>query len=119
MKSGEVPPSDEAWGATSRRRFLKACGTAAIALFVDASCSKPRKETAPVWTAVPAQVWTVGVPVHLNLAAYCTDADGDTLTFELDQPLPSGLSLNGSVISGTPSAVFTAKQFVATADDHS
>ena len=72
---------------------------------------------APVWTTIPDQVWVVGVPVHLDLAQYCTDPDGDALTFALSLSLPAGLTLTGSVISGIPSAVFAATSFTATADD--
>jgi hypothetical protein len=72
---------------------------------------------APAWTTIPDQVWVVGVPVHLDLAAYCTDPDGDALTYALSAPLPEGLTLTGSVISGTPTAAFAAAAFTATADD--
>lgn len=71
----------------------------------------------PAWTSVPDQTWVVGVPVLLDLAAYCTDPDGDALTFSLDLALPPGLTLSGSVISGTPTAVFATASFTATADD--
>jgi hypothetical protein len=72
---------------------------------------------APVWTTIPDQVWVVGVPVHLDLANYFTDPEGDALTFALSAPLPDGLTLTGSVISGTPTAVFAAAPYTATADD--
>ena len=72
---------------------------------------------APAWTEVPDQIWTVGQPVELDLAQYCTDPDGDPLTFSLDQELPPGLVLDGSVIRGTPTAEFAAAPFTATADD--
>lgn len=72
---------------------------------------------APVWAPIPDQVWTVGVPVTLDLSQYCTDPDGDPLVFTLDQLLPPGLTINGSVISGTPTAAFDTRPFVATADD--
>ena len=108
-------------GATTRRGFLKACGTAAIALIGVTSLAPIRRALAavPVWTAIPPQVWTLGVPVYLDLAAYCTDPDGDPLTFSLSQALPPGVTLSGSVISGTPSVVFAQQSFIATADDHS
>ena len=120
MRSRSVPSPSKNRGATTRRGFLKTCGTAAIA-FVGAAPlgTLVRKAWAavPVWTTIPAQVWTVGVPVRLDLAAYCTDADGDPLSFTLDQPLPPGVALNGGVISGTPSGPFSARPFVATGDD--
>ncbi|MES9991792.1 MAG: hypothetical protein ABW098_07555 [Candidatus Thiodiazotropha sp.] len=72
---------------------------------------------APVWSTIPAQTWTVGVAVHIDLNDYVTDADGDTLTFSLDQALPDGVTLDGSVISGTPTAETATASYVATADD--
>ncbi len=60
----------------------------------------------------------VGVPVYLDLADYCTDPDGGSITFELDQPLPPGVTLVGSVIAGTPEVEFLTTQIVAIADDH-
>ena len=119
VKSGIVSSSDEIHEETTRRGFLKACGTAVIAFIAGAACDRPGKAhaTAPVWKRIPDQVWAISVPVYLDLASYCTDADGDPLTFDLDQALPPGLALNGSVISGTPSALFSATPFIATADD--
>lgn len=72
---------------------------------------------APVWSVIPDQTWVVGVPVLLDLAAYCTDPDGDALSFSLDLALPPGVTLSGSVISGTPTAEFAQATFVATAAD--
>jgi hypothetical protein len=72
---------------------------------------------APVWTTVPNQVWTVGVPVSLNLSAYCTDPDGDALTFSLDRSLPPGVTRNGAIISGTPTSTYASTTFIATAED--
>ena len=112
--------SPDAGRLTSRRGFLKVAGTAAIGLMGAASLPglvRKALAAAPVWTAIPNQVWAVGVPVRLDLAAYCTDPDGDPLTFSISPPLPPGLALNGSVISGTPTQTFSTAQFVATADD--
>lgn len=108
--------------ATTRRAFLRACGTAAVGLIGAGAILVPARRAyaaAPVWAAVPAQVWALGVPVHLDLKAYCTDADGDPLTFTLDRALPPGVTLSGGVISGTPTGVFSATTFIATADDQS
>lgn len=120
MKSEIDSSPGEIHRATTRRGFLKACGTAAITVVAGAAATFPLRKAfaaVPVWATIPTQVWAVGVPVQLNLANYCTDADGDPLTFELDQPLPPGVTRNGSVISGTPTGVFAARQYVATADD--
>jgi hypothetical protein len=72
---------------------------------------------APVWSTIPTQVWIVGVPVYIDLNDYVTDPDDDILAFSLDQPLPDGVTLNGSVISGTPTAAIATAQYVVTADD--
>jgi hypothetical protein len=117
LRGGPSTPSSPA----TRRSFLKLFGTAVAACLGGvASLSPFRKAFAapPTWSTVPNQVWTVGVPVNLNLASYCNDPDADPLTFTLDRALPPGLALNGSIISGTPTATFAAASFVATADDH-
>ncbi|MES9943930.1 MAG: hypothetical protein ABW080_03110 [Candidatus Thiodiazotropha sp.] len=72
---------------------------------------------APVWSTIPAQAWTVGVPVYLDLNDYVTDADGDALTISLDSALPDGVSINDGVISGTPTAETASASYMATADD--
>lgn len=72
---------------------------------------------APVWRTIPAQTWTVGVPVYLDLNDYVTDADDDALTISLDSALPDGVTLNDGVISGTPTGETDAASYVATADD--
>jgi len=70
-----------------------------------------------VWTTIPVQNWVAGQPVFLDLADYASDADGDSLTFSLDIALPKGVTLNGSIISGTPEAPMEATSYVASADD--
>ncbi|PVV19379.1 MAG: hypothetical protein B6D78_13585 [gamma proteobacterium symbiont of Ctena orbiculata] len=72
---------------------------------------------APVWSTIPAQTWTVGVPVYLDLNDYVTDADGDALTISLDSALPNGVTINDGVISGTPSTATASTSYAATADD--
>jgi hypothetical protein len=107
--------------ATTRRGFLRTCGRVAVGLVgLGGGLAFPFRKAsaaAPLWSTIPAQVWTVGVPVYLDLTAHCTDADGDTLSFSLNRSLPPGVTLNGSVISGTPTGTFSAAQFIATADD--
>lgn len=72
----------------------------------------------PVWAAIPDQAWVVGVPVYFDLAAYCSDADAfDALTYSISPTLPAGLTLSGSIISGTPTAELATTAFIATADD--
>ncbi|MGH7680475.1 MAG: T9SS type A sorting domain-containing protein [Candidatus Eiseniibacteriota bacterium] len=68
------------------------------------------------WLPIPAQDWMVGTPVHLDLADYCTDDSVDPATFALDQPLPPGLTLQGGVISGVPTAISAVSNYVASVD---
>ncbi|MEW8684173.1 MAG: hypothetical protein AB2556_00060 [Candidatus Thiodiazotropha sp.] len=72
---------------------------------------------APVWRTIPAQTWTLGVPVYLDLNDYVTDADGDALTLSLDLALPDGVTLNDGVISGTPTTETASATYLVTADD--
>ncbi len=72
---------------------------------------------APAWTVIPDQSWVVGTPVLFDLRDYCSDADGDAVTFSLVGTLPPGLTLVGSVIQGTPTEVTAATMFTVTADD--
>jgi len=109
-------------GPVARRSFLKLCGaTVAAWLGGGAAILTPLRKAmaaAPVWTAsIPNQVWTVGVPVSLDLSAYCTDPDGDSLTFTLDRALPAGVTRTGAIISGTPTSTFASTTFTATAED--
>ena len=108
-------------GPATRRGFLKVFGAVVAACLGSVASLTPFKKAfaaPPTWSTIPNQAWTVGVPVSLNLASYCTDPDGNPLTFTLDRALPPGLTLNGSIISGTPTATFASTSFVATADDH-
>jgi hypothetical protein len=69
----------------------------------------------PVWFPIPTQVWEVGVPVQLDLTDYCS-LGPPAVTFSLDEPLPEGVNLTGSVISGAPTEPFPPTHFVAFAD---
>lgn len=108
-------------GPVPRRSFLKLLGAAVVTCVgcgVDAlGPVRNALAAAPAWSTIPNQVWTVGVPVHLDLSAYCTDPDGDPLTFTLSRSLPTGVTQNGAIISGTPTSTFPATSFTATADD--
>lgn len=111
--------SEEGLTDLSRRKFLRsaACTTAVCALAGPGfAVAGP---AAPVWSVIPNQIWQIGQPVFLDLADYVTDPDGDPLTFTLDLPLPEGVTLNGSVISGTPVAESPTLVVSATADDGS
>ncbi|WP_460926551.1 beta strand repeat-containing protein [Spirosoma agri] len=56
----------------------------------------------PTTTGIPSQTILVGQGYQLQLTTYFSDPDGQALTFQASG-LPTGLSLSGSVISGTPS----------------
>jgi hypothetical protein len=105
---------------TTRRDFLRTCLTALGALAAGALAARPWTRAAavsPVWEVIPAQTWTVGEPVQLDLADYCSNPEHGRLSFRMSRLLPPGLTLKGSVISGTPTAYFPATQFVAIADN--
>lgn len=47
--------------------------------------------------------FTVGVPIaDIDLGLYCTDINGDPITITALSPLPAGLTIAGSVLTGTP-----------------
>jgi hypothetical protein len=100
---------------TTRRDFLKIASTATLASMF--TWRRTVRAASPVWSTIPDQTWTVGQPVYLDLADYVTDPDGDSLIFSLDVALPQGVTLNGSVISGTPEAPMAARSYVASAND--
>ena len=103
----------------TRRNFMKRATTAftALALGAAALISTKAKAAAPVWATIPNQLWRLGEPVFLDLSDFVTDTDGDALRFSLNLPLPPGITLNGSVISGVPTTEFPTAAFTATADD--
>ena len=76
-----------------------------------------RADTAPVWVQIPEQSWTVGAPVFLDLADYCSDPEGKALVFALNGQLPAGVTMEGSIIRGSPVSASPAVELVATADD--
>ena len=84
---------------------------------IDASSSAgPGTGDAPVWAEIPDQSIEVGVPFELDLAEFVEDPDGDALVFaQVSGDLPDGLTLDGSLISGIPTAVgnFDGLQFSA------
>lgn len=102
----------------TRRLFLIGGGSMiAVAAACGSDSGPGGTNEGPVWSPIPDQSWAIGVPVSFDLRDYCTDADGDTLTFSLVAPLPPGLSLEGSVISGIPTEVTSPAAFTAMADD--
>ena len=62
----------------------------------------------PEWSVVPAQALTVGGAYSLDLAGYASSPGGDTPSFSVVSGiLPAGLSIVGTRIVGTPTAVET------------
>ncbi|QIP11531.1 hypothetical protein G8759_02235 [Spirosoma aureum] len=68
-----------------------------------ASCQTGNNPSSPPTTSgIPNQTILVGQAYQLQLTNYFSDPDGQSLTFSATG-LPAGLSLTGSLISGTPS----------------
>lgn len=107
-------------GRQHRREFLKGSTAVALIAGVGGLCSEASHadtNKVPVWTNIPDQNWAVGVPVYVDLRTYCSDPDDDQLEFAINAPLPAGVSLDGSIISGTPTGEMPAQYFVAMVDD--
>jgi hypothetical protein len=69
----------------------------------------------PTTTGIPSQTIVQGQAYQLQLTSYFTDPDGQTLTFQA-VGLPAGLTLTGSVISGTPAQTGVASVRVTALD---
>ncbi len=81
-----------------------------------ASCqsgSSPNRP--PTATGIPNQTIVQGQAYQLQLTSYFTDPDWQALTFQA-LGLPAGLSLTGSVISGTPTQTGLANVMVTALD---
>lgn len=107
-------------GGKSRREFLKgstAIAAGAVGVGIAGWPDVVWAADDPIWLAIPDQTWAVGVPVNFDLANYATSQIGAELLFSLNKILPNGVSLNGSVISGTPTATFSDSGYIATAED--
>jgi len=101
----------------SRREFLKGTAAVTVGMGIGAWSDRCWAVGDPIWQAIPDQTWAVGVPVYLDLANYAASQIGANLLFTLNKALPNGVSLNGSVISGTPTATFSGNGYIATAED--
>lgn len=53
----------------------------AIVIFLITGCPLTNKN--PVWTTLPELVKDIGDVVNINLSAYCTDPEGETLTYSI------------------------------------
>lgn len=73
---------------------------------------------APTWTAIPDQDWIIGNSVSIDLDDFADDLDVETLTYSIvTGTLAAGLSLSGSVISGTPTTSGETDSITVRADD--
>jgi len=63
---------------------------------------------------IPDQDLPVGQPASIDLAAWFSYSGG-TIAYAVSPALPAGLSLTGSVISGTPGAAAAAADYTVTA----
>jgi hypothetical protein len=74
---------------------------------------------APVWSAIADQDVITGESYSLDLSGYVTDEDTeDTFTYTVASgTLPSGLSLAGSLVSGTPTTAGQSSTVVFRVDD--
>lgn len=74
--------------------------------------------SAPTWDSVPDQDLIVGNSLTLNLGDYADDADTEPLTYTVQSgTLPTGLTLSGSTISGTPTVAGESSAVTVRADD--
>ncbi|MDO6461910.1 putative Ig domain-containing protein [Granulosicoccaceae sp. 1_MG-2023] len=73
--------------------------------------------SAPTFKTIPSQSGTIGEKFSLNLADYASDADGDTLKYSFGGT-PGFLSLNGSVLSGTPASANSWTVTVSVTDSY-
>jgi hypothetical protein len=125
-----------------RREFVRGMivGAAAVAVGCDgtmtgtpADGSTPRTDggtrtgdsasgnAAPVWSTIPPITFTQGVAATISIAAYVSDADGDTLTvMKNDVALPPGVTFDAvdlSFVYDGVGAVATTEGHILTADD--
>jgi len=104
----------------SRRKFLKGTFSVAAGAFGVGVAGWPDAAWAaddPIWQTIPDQTWAVGVPVQLDLADYASSQISAELLFSINQALPDGVSLRGTVIKGTPTGTFSQDGYVVTAQD--
>lgn len=74
--------------------------------------------SAPTWDSVPDQDLIVGNSLSLNLGDYADDSDTDPLTYTVESgTLPTGVTLSGSTISGTPTTAGESSAVTIRADD--
>ena len=73
----------------------------------------------PVWATIPSQDLIVSQAFNLDLDVYASDADvGDTLTYSIvGGTLPTGVSLVGSDITGTPTVAGESSTITVRASD--
>ena len=72
----------------------------------DDAVATTNANTAPVWQTIAQQDLKTTEAYSLDLNTVCTDADSDPIAFSVvSGSLPSGVTLVGSIVSGTPDTV--------------
>lgn len=93
------------------KKFLIVLTVVAMASFLLVGCT-PTTNTAPVFTSTPDETAVVGVEYSYTPTA--TDADGDTVTYEVAGP--TGMVISDGIITWTPATEVT-ENVVVTATD--
>ncbi|MEM8488797.1 MAG: FG-GAP-like repeat-containing protein, partial [Bacteroidota bacterium] len=105
-ESGDLVVTPEMWGGAPNGGEFGVAGTEITVMGASGNSS-------PVLAAIGNQTSTVDTAVSLTLSA--TDGDGDAVSFDASG-LPSGLSLAGAEISGTPTSAGTYAVSVTATD---
>ncbi|GAB5387953.1 MAG: hypothetical protein Alpg2KO_09210 [Alphaproteobacteria bacterium] len=83
-----------------------------------AELDSPNYNDPPRWSQGSIGPLTIGIAISVELTA--SDPEGETISYSLTSgSLPSGLSLTGSTIAGTPNATVSGQAFSITATDAS
>jgi len=93
------------------KKFLIVLTVVAMSAFLLVGCT-PTTNTAPVFTSTPSETATVGI--EYSYTPIATDADGDTVTYEVAGP--TGMAISDGIITWTPATEVT-ENVVVTATD--
>lgn len=121
----KLEPETGAGATFSRRELIVGGAASALSLAVgcgaissggvDSGTDGGTEDSRPVWHPIPDQVWRVGEAIELDLADYCDEPAGRPLVFSVTPALPAGLTLAGSIVTGTPLGLLDDTTFIATA----
>ena len=93
------------------KKLLIVLTVVAMSAFLLVGCT-PTTNTAPVFTSTPSETATVGI--EYSYTPIATDADGDTVTYEVAGP--TGMAISDGIITWTPATEVT-ENVVVTATD--